>query len=77
VSLIPNLEVHDFMKNTKLFNSNAASVYEVVIVALCPGALYDFFLVSQLNMIALVCIGIVTYADEGLHANICYVIINM
>lgn len=43
---IPNLEAHDSMKNTKLSNSNAASVYEVVIAAVHPGAIYDFILVS-------------------------------
>lgn len=65
------------MKNIKLFNFNVVLVYEVVIVVFCFGVFYDFFLVLQLNMIVLVCIGIVIYVDEGLYVNICYVIINM
>lgn len=74
--LIPNLELRDSMKNTKLCNSNAASVNEVVIAADHLGTLHDFFLV-QLNMIALVCIGTITYEDEGLYTNICYMVINI
>lgn len=66
-----------FCENTKLYNSNAASVYEAVMAALHLGALYDFLCVSRLNMIASVCIGTITYEDKGLHATIYHVIINM